>query len=53
MATLINKSSKKRNSGENHPLNRTFNTANEAAKAKTDFIMNTVFKDVDWTKVKP
>lgn len=36
-----------------HPLNRSFKTANEAAKAKTDFIMNTVFKDVDWTKVKP
>ena len=36
-----------------HPLNRTFKTANEAAKAKTDFIMNTVFKDVDWAKVKP
>lgn len=34
-----------------HPLNRTFKTADEAAKAKTDFIMNTVFKDVDWAKV--
>lgn len=53
MATLVNKSSKNRKDDENHPLNRTFKTAEEAAKAKTDFIMNTVFKDVDWTKVKP
>ncbi|MFN3849578.1 MAG: hypothetical protein ACK4NY_09125 [Spirosomataceae bacterium] len=53
MATLINKSLKKRNSDKNHPLNRTFKTVNEAAKAKTDFIMNTVFKDVDWEKLKP
>jgi hypothetical protein len=53
MATLANKSSKKRNSDKNHPLNRTFKTANEAAKAKNDFLMDTVFKDVDWAKVKP
>lgn len=37
---------------KNHPLNKKFKTVNEAAKAKTDFLMDTVFKDVDWSKVK-
>jgi hypothetical protein len=42
----FNKQVSKTKGDENHPLNRTFKTAYEAAKAKTDFIMNTVFKDV-------
>jgi hypothetical protein len=37
---------------QNHPLNKKFKTINEAAKAKTDFLMETVFKDVDWSKGK-
>ena len=49
---IANKNFQKNNLDKNHPLNKKFKTINEAAKAKTDFLMETVFKDVDWSKVK-
>lgn len=32
----------------NHPLNRKFDTAEEGAQAKAEYVMNTVLKDFDW-----
>jgi hypothetical protein len=52
MIMTANKTSQKSNLEKNHPLNRKFKTTTAAAKAKTDFLMETVFKDVDWSKVK-
>ena len=33
----------------NHPLTRTFDSAEEGAQAKADYVMNTVLKDFDWS----
>lgn len=35
-----------------HPLDRKFSSVEEAAKAKTDYLMNTVFKDANWDSLK-
>jgi|GEM_PF-6452898 len=32
----------------NHPLSRKFDTAEEGAQAKADYVMTTVLKDFDW-----
>lgn len=32
----------------NHPLARKFDTAEEGAQAKAEYVMNTVLKDFDW-----
>lgn len=32
----------------NHSLARKFDTAEEGAQAKADYVMNTVLKDFDW-----
>ncbi len=31
-----------------HPLNRKFDTPEEGAQAKADYVMNTVLKNFDW-----
>lgn len=46
MASAIKKSDHKLPS--NHPLARKFDTAEEGAKAKADYLMNTVLKDFNW-----
>ncbi|QKZ14673.1 hypothetical protein [Spirosoma sp. KUDC1026] len=46
MASVIKKADHKL--PENHPLARKFDTAEEGAKAKADYVMNTVLKDFDW-----
>lgn len=33
---------------DNHPLVRKFDTAEEGAQAKADYLMNTVLKNFDW-----
>lgn len=43
---------KLRNYKPNSLLNKKFNTHKEAAQAKIDFLMNEVFKGVDWSKQK-
>ena len=35
-----------------HPLEGPFTTVEEAAEAKTDFVMNTIFKKADWDQLK-
>lgn len=46
MASTIKKTAYKLPS--NHPLARKFDTAEEGAKAKADYLMSTVLKDFDW-----
>ncbi|MGF7214831.1 hypothetical protein GGR92_000971 [Spirosoma lacussanchae] len=46
MASTIKKTERKL--PPNHPLSRKFDTAEEGAKAKADYVMNTVLKDFDW-----
>lgn len=46
MAWVVKK--KERKLPPNHPLARKFDTAEEGAKAKADYVMNTVLKDFDW-----
>ena len=35
---------------DRHPLDHTFETVEEAAQAKTDYVWNSVLKNVDWDK---
>lgn len=35
-----------------HPLDRKFSSIEEAAKAKTDYLMNTVFKNANWDSLQ-
>ena len=46
MASVIKKADHKLPS--NHPLSRKFDTAEEGAQAKAEYVMNTVLKDFDW-----
>lgn len=46
MASVIKKSDHKLPA--NHPLARKFDTVEEGAKAKADYVINTVLKDFDW-----
>ena len=50
MTTTL-KISRKKIVDETHLLIKRFDTAEEASKAKTDYLMTVVFKDVDWKKV--
>lgn len=38
----------KRKLPPDHPLSRTFDTPEEGAQAKADYIMDTVLKNFDW-----
>lgn len=38
----------KRKLPPDHPLSRKFNTAEEGAQAKADYVVSTVLKNVDW-----
>jgi hypothetical protein len=46
MASVIKKSERKLPS--THPLSRKFDTAEDGAQAKAEYVMNTVLKDFDW-----
>ncbi len=46
MASVIKKTDHKLPT--NHPLARKFDTAEEGAKAKADYLINTVLKNFDW-----
>lgn len=46
MGSVVKKKEQKLPVG--HPLARKFDTAEEGAKAKADYVMNTVLKDFDW-----
>ncbi|AKD54484.1 hypothetical protein [Spirosoma radiotolerans] len=46
MAVIVKKTDRKL--PPNHPLSRKFDTVEEAAQAKTDYVWNTVLKDFDW-----
>ena len=46
MASVIKKADHKLPA--DHPLARKFDTAEEGAQAKADYVMNTVLKDFDW-----
>ncbi len=35
-----------------HSLNRPFESVEEAAKAKTEYMMKTVFANADWSSLK-
>jgi hypothetical protein len=35
-----------------HPLDRQFDSVQEAAKAKTEHVLSTVFKNADWDSLK-
>ncbi|GAB3641050.1 hypothetical protein GCM10027423_16860 [Spirosoma arcticum] len=45
--TIVNKKLRKTKK-DNHPLNRKFDTAEEGAQDKVDYVMHTVLKDFDW-----
>jgi len=49
MPTVTNTFARK-NKESKHPLDRKFDTPEEAAQAKTDYVWNTVLKNVDWDK---
>jgi len=38
--------------GSKHPLDRRFSSAEEAAQAKTEYLMSTVFRNADWSSLK-
>ena len=46
MASVIKKTERKL--PPHHPLNRKFDTPEEGAQAKADYIVKTVLKDFDW-----
>ncbi|WP_221390910.1 hypothetical protein [Dyadobacter sp. NIV53] len=50
MATIEKKLSPVQN--KKHPLDRKFKTIDEAAKAKTDYLLNEVLKGYDLNKLK-
>lgn len=35
-----------------HPLDRQFDSVQEAAKAKTEYLLSTLFKNADWSSLK-
>lgn len=35
-----------------HPLDRQFDSVQEAAKTKTEHVLSTVFKNADWDSLK-
>lgn len=41
---------KKRQREENPHFKKSYSTVEEAAQAKTDYVMNVIFKDFDWNK---
>lgn len=43
---------KQKQAASKHPLDRKFSSAEEAAKAKTDHLMNTIFKNANWDSLK-
>lgn len=47
MPTVNNTAARKRKEAK-HPLDRKFASIQEAAQAKTDYVWNTVLKNVDW-----
>ena len=47
MASVIKK--EKRELPLHHPLSRKFDTPEEGAQAKADYVLSTVLKDFDWT----
>ena len=47
MPTVANNSPRK-DKASKHPLDRKFASVEEAAQAKTDYVWNTVLKNVDW-----
>jgi len=49
MPTVANTSPKKPKQSK-HPLDRKFASVDEAAQAKTDYVWNTVLKNVNWDK---
>lgn len=51
MPTIVNKDFPK-NKPPKHTLDRKFDTAEEAAQAKTDYVWSTVLKNVDWDKLE-
>lgn len=51
MPTIANKDRPK-NQSPKHTLDRKFATVEEAAQAKTDYVWNTVLKNVDWDKLE-
>lgn len=51
MPTIVKKDLPK-NKQPIHPLNRKFDTAEEAAQAKTDYVWSTVLQNVDWDKLE-
>ena len=43
---------KKVTGNSKHPLDRKFSSVEEAAKVKTDYLMNTIFKNANWDSLK-
>jgi hypothetical protein len=50
MPTIVNKNLRK-NRETQHPLDCKFDTVEEAAQAKTEYVWNNVLKNVDWDKL--